>query len=108
MKTSPGVKTVPSGAVTSLMNSARLQRLEVVDGEGAVAGVSDVLMAAGWIRTGVGEMAIMVGVAAAGVIGSGDGGTTTVTGSAWGAEEMALQAPNKKLRQSMAGQSLLV
>ena len=61
------------------MNSARLQRLEVVDGGDTGEGVTDAMITAGWIRTGVGEMAIMVGVAVAGVVGSGEGGTITVT-----------------------------
>jgi len=61
------------------MNSARLQRLEVVDGEDAGEGVTDDMVTAGWIRTGVGEMAILVGVAVAGVVGSEEGTTITVT-----------------------------
>ena len=82
------------------MNSARLQGLEVVYGEDADEGVTDAMVTAGWIRTGVGEMAIMVGVAVAGVFGSGEGGTITVTAGVGGSGERMSQAPNSKLRQS--------
>ena len=90
------------------MNSARLQGLEVVYGEDADEGVTDAMVTAGWIRTGVGEMAILVGVGAARVVGSVDGGTIIVTVGTWGSGEMTLQATNKKLSQSIAGQGMIL
>ena len=83
------------------MNSARLQGLEVVDGEDAGEGVTDAMVTAGWIRTGVGEMAILVGVGAACVVGKGVGGTITVTAGVWSGGERMAQAPSSKLRQNM-------
>lgn len=90
------------------MNSTRLQSLDVVDGEVADEDVSDALIAAGWIRTGVGEMAILIAVVVGGAVGSGGGGASTVTAATWAIGELMLHAPNNKLRQSTVGQGMVV
>ena len=71
-----------------------------MDGEDAGEGVTDDMVTAGWIRTGVGEMAILVGVGAACVVGKGVGGTITVTVGVGGCGDRMSQAPRSKMRQS--------